>query len=134
MRVLGYIEDLGTGIRRIRAAMANSGLRPPIFAEERHQFTISLYGAAAREDITPSIVSDQAAQWGQERQAKALEYVTAYGQITRGEYASLTGVAKSEAYRELQEMVDKGVVARRGRGRGVHYTLIVPTGDDSRDD
>ncbi len=135
LRDLGYIEDLGTGIRRIRAAMASSGLRPPVFAEEHHQFIITLYGAAAGEGITTSPPSDRAAQWGlNERQARALDYLTAYSQITRGEYATLTGVAKSEAYRELQEMVDKGVVARRGRGRGVHYVPIVPSGDDSGDD
>ena len=48
LRDLGYIEDLGTGIRRIRAATASSGLRPPIFAEEHHQFIITRYSAASR--------------------------------------------------------------------------------------
>jgi DeoR/GlpR family transcriptional regulator of sugar metabolism len=69
-----------------------------------------------------------------ERQARALEYLKAYGQITRSEYCTLTGVQKSEAYRELQEMVQKGLVVRRGRGRGVHCVLTDSVGDDSGDD
>lgn len=134
LRDLGYIEDLGTGIRRIRAAMANSGLRPPIFAEEHHQFIITLYGAAAEGSIAIP-PTDEAACWGlNERQARALAYLKAYGQITRSEYCTLTGVQKSEAYRELQEMVQKELIVLRGRGRGVHYMLTGSAGDDSRDD
>jgi len=34
----------------------------------------------------------------------------------------------------LQEMVQKGVVVRRGRGRGVHYVLTDSARDDSGDD
>jgi predicted HTH transcriptional regulator len=68
-----------------------------------------------------------------ERQARALEYLKAYGQITRSEYCTLTGVQKSEAYRELQEMIQKGLLVRRDRGRGVHYVLAVSAGDDSGD-
>ncbi len=134
LRDLGYIEDLGTGIRRIRAAMADSGLRPPIFAEEHHQFTITLYGAASEGSVAVPI-PDKAARWGlNERQAKALTYLEAYGQITRGEYCALTGVQKSEAFRELQDMVQKGLVVRQGKGRGVRYVLTSPAGDDSGDD
>jgi len=134
LRDLGYIEDLGTGVRRIRAAMANSGLQPPVFAEEHHQFIITLYGAAAEGGIVAP-VADEAARWGlNERQARALAYLKTYGQITRSEYCELTGVQKSEAHRELQAMVQKGLVVQQGRGRSVHYVPIVPTGDDSGDD
>jgi len=134
LRDLGYIEDLGTGIRRIRAAMANSGLRPPVFAEEHHQFIITLYGAAA-EGGTVASIAGEAARWGlNKRQARALAYLKTYGRITRSEYCELTGVQKSEAHRELQEMVQKGLIVQQGRGRGVHYVSIVPFGDDSGDD
>lgn len=131
LRDLGYIEDLGTGIRRIRAAMANSGLRPPVFAEEHHQFIITLYGATVEtNDITASAV-DALARWGlNERQVRAIEYLKTYRQITRSEYCALTGVQKSEAYRELQEMIQKGLVVPQGKGRGVRYVSIVPLGDD----
>ncbi|MBC8265320.1 MAG: hypothetical protein H8E47_14505, partial [Anaerolineales bacterium] len=103
-------------------------------AEEHHQFIITLYGAAAEGSIAIP-PTDEAACWGlNERQARALAYLKAYGQITRSEYCTLTGVQKSEAYRELQEMVQKELIVLRGRGRGVHYMLTGSAGDDSRDD
>jgi predicted HTH transcriptional regulator len=103
--------------------MADNGLRPPVLDEEHYQFIIILYGAATEEGIVAP-PSDEAARWGlNERQAKALEYLKAYGQITRSEYCTLTGVQKSEAYRELQEMVQKSLVAQQDRGRGAHYVL-----------
>jgi len=134
LRDLGYIEDLGTGIRRIRAAMANSGLRPPVFAEEHHQFIITLYGAAAEGGIVAP-VADEAARWGlNERQARALAYLKTYGQITRSEYCELTGVQKSTAHQDLQDMVLKSIVVRQGKGRGVRYVWNRPVADDSPDD
>ena len=134
LRDLGYIEDLGTGIRRIRAAMAGSGLRPPVFAEEHHQFIITLYGAAAEGSVSVPL-TDEAARWGlNERQARALEYLKAYGQITRSEYCALTGVQKSTAHQDLQNMVSKGIIVRRGKGRGTRYVWNRPASDDSPDD
>ena len=134
LRDLGYIEDLGTGIRRIRAAMANSGLRPPIFAEEHHQFIITLYGAATEGSIAIP-PTDEAACWGlNERQARALAYLKAYEQITRSEYCTLTGVQKSTAHQDLQSMVSKGIVVRQGKGRGTRYVWNRPAADDSPDD
>ncbi len=134
LRDLGYIEDLGTGIRRVRAAMASSGLRPPIFAEEHHQFIITLYGAAAEGGVAVPL-TDEAARWKlNERQARALEYLKAYGQITRSEYCTLTGVQKSTAHQDLQNMISKGIVVRQGKGRGTRYVWNRPAPDDSPDD
>jgi ATP-dependent DNA helicase RecG len=134
LRDLGYIEDLGTGIRRIRAAMANSGLRPPIFAEEHHQFIITLYGAATEGGVAVPL-TDEAVRWElNERQARALEYLKACGQITRSEYCTLTGVQKSTAHQDLQNLVSKGIVVRRGKGRGTRYVWNRPAPDNSPDD
>ncbi len=135
LRDLGYIEDLGTGIRRIRAAMANSGLRPPVFAEEHHQFIITLYGATVEKNGITAPAIDATAQWGlNERQARAVEYLKTYGQITRGEYCALTGIQKSTAHQDLQGMVLKGIIVQQGKGRGVRYVWNRPASDDLPDD
>ena len=85
---------------------------------------------ATEASITVSLTDETARRGLNERQVRVLEYLKAYGQITRSEYCTLTGVQRSEAYRELQEMVQKRLVVRRGRGRGVHYVLTGPAGDD----
>lgn len=55
------------------------------------------------------------------RQAEALAYVDVRGSITRQEYVALTGVAKSQAYRDLDEMCQIGLLTRVGKGRGTRY-------------
>jgi ATP-dependent DNA helicase RecG len=112
----------------------HSGLRPPVFAEEHHQFIITLYGAAAEGGIVAP-VADESARWGlNERQARALAYLKTYGQITRSEYCELTGVQKSTAHQDLQDMVLKGMIVRQGKGRGVRYVWNRPAPDDLPDD
>jgi predicted HTH transcriptional regulator len=69
-----------------------------------------------------------------ERQARALEYLKAYGQITRSEYCELTGVQKSTAHQGLQSMISKGIVVRQGKERGARYVWNRPAADDSPDD
>jgi ATP-dependent DNA helicase RecG len=134
LRDLGYIEDLGTGIRRIRAATANSGLRLPVFAEEHHQFIITRHSAAAAGGVVVP-PTNEAARWRlNERQARALEYLKAYGQITRSEYCELTGVQKSTAHQDLRSMISKGIVVRQGKGRGTRYVWNRPAPDDAPDD
>ena len=59
-----------------------------------------------------------------ERQAQALVYLDAHGKMTRQEYIDLTGVAKSQAYRDLDEMCEQGLIERQGKGRGTHYMRV----------
>ena len=57
-----------------------------------------------------------------ERQAQAMLYLTEHSSITNREYRELTGVGHDTAYRELRELVEKGLVQRQGRR--VHYTAV----------
>ncbi len=56
-----------------------------------------------------------------QRQAQALAHLDAHGSMTRQAYIDLTGVAKSQAYRDLDEMCELGLIERQGKGRGTHY-------------
>ena len=56
-----------------------------------------------------------------DRQALALSYVDEHGGISRQQYIDLTGVAKSQAYRDLEEMCQNGILQRVGQGRGTKY-------------
>lgn len=59
-----------------------------------------------------------------ERQAQALAYLNAHNSMTRQQYIDLTGVAKSQAYRDLDEMCQLGLIERCGKGRGTHYMRV----------
>jgi Fic family protein len=59
-----------------------------------------------------------------ERQEAVVEYVFQQGKITNREYQQLCKVSQATAKRDLQEMVDKGVLEQVGKkGRGIYYVL-----------
>jgi ATP-dependent DNA helicase RecG len=58
-----------------------------------------------------------------ERQVDAVLYVGEHGRITVGEYQAMSGVSDATAYRDLKALCDKGLLVRRGKGRGTRYAL-----------
>src|SRR5665648_1298335 len=58
------------------------------------------------------------------RQIKAMDHVVKKGSITNREYTSLNDISRKTATVDLSQLVEKGVLIRRGEGkRSVHYTL-----------
>lgn len=59
-----------------------------------------------------------------ERQKKAIEYIRKQGKITNTEYQKINEVTKKTATRDLQGLVKREVIFKRGRtGKGVFYVL-----------
>ena len=59
-----------------------------------------------------------------QRQRKAVEHIREKGSITNREYRELTGLGREYARKELNDMVEKGILAKKGKGRSVHYILV----------
>ncbi|MCA9973897.1 MAG: protein kinase [Anaerolineales bacterium] len=58
-----------------------------------------------------------------ERQNRALAYVKLNDELTMQVYIELTEISRSQAHRDLQELVDQGILLRVGKGRGTRYVL-----------
>jgi len=117
----GFIEKMGTGIQRMARAMEEHGLPRPRFEELGDEFRVTLIGPGERfMEKTPGLVRKMELN---DRQRQALAYIRQHGRITRREYETLTGVRHSLANRELRDLVDKGMVSRRGTGQQIHYTV-----------
>lgn len=116
----GFIEKLGTGIRRMTAAMEQHGLPRPQFEELSGEFVVTLIGPGEKfmQEATPAWM-----QGLNERQIKAMEVVARQGRITNREYQTLFGVARGTALLDLNNLVARGLLATKGAGRGKHYIL-----------
>lgn len=57
------------------------------------------------------------------RQQQALDHVKQNGQITNREYQEVLEVSQKQAVRDLNDLVEKGVLARVGKGRATCYKL-----------
>ena len=59
-----------------------------------------------------------------ERQKNGILFVKENGRITNSEYQNVAHVLKREATRDLAELVEKGVLIKKGlHGKGVYYVL-----------
>ncbi|MBC8249123.1 MAG: hypothetical protein H8E90_05545 [Anaerolineales bacterium] len=86
----------------------------------RAPFVVTLIGPGEK------FMQGAASAWMQglnERQVKAMEYVSRHGRVTNLEYQELCGVSRSTAKKELQALVMRGLLQQQGTGRYAHYVL-----------
>lgn len=121
---LGLMDERGSGIRRMREAMARQGLDMPHFALVEDEFTVTLAGqqvetAGARESGTR-----QEALQGEpvtDRQKQILRQVLDAGFVTTAGCVQALGIAKDTAWRDLNELIAHGYVRNTGAGRSSRY-------------
>ncbi len=114
--LIKYIEQFGTGIRRILNDCQEAGVPEPEF-ESR---------AAAFRVVFPRLVSMEHRWAGvalNERQRKALKYLVEHGRITRPEYEQVTQTPKRTAARDLADLAKRQILIRRGSGKDFWYAL-----------
>jgi ATP-dependent DNA helicase RecG len=115
--LIKYIEQFGTGIRRILNDCRRAGVPEPEFESRAGAFRM----------VFPRIVSMRQ-QWAgvalNERQVKALEHLAAHGRITRSDYQTVAATTERTAKRDLNELVKKQVLMKRGAGNNFWYELV----------
>ncbi len=123
------VEKAGTGIGRIRNAVAKAGLEPPRFSSDAF-FAISFPLPATPGHVPvehspsegtksgPSRAPDRKA-----REAAVFQFVAQHGSITRSQFAGMTGKSGETARRELLALAKSGRLVKVGRGRNVKYML-----------
>jgi ATP-dependent DNA helicase RecG len=113
---IGWIEQWGSGIDKMRRACIKAGLPEPRF-EEYQGFRVIFRKDIYTEEYLRTLGLN-------ERQIEAVVYVKEKGRITNKEYQELTGVSRQMATLELKDLVDKGVFLKVGKaGRGIAYQL-----------
>ena len=121
---LGYIEQFGTGIERMRGDMRAHGLPEPCFEARPGWFRVTFPGPGERIlDLIPEEgVTDLRALGLNERQIEALSLMVNQGlEFTNQRYREHFGVTSKTAARDLGGLVEVGQIRRFGRGRGVRY-------------
>ena len=115
---MGYIEAWGMGIDMMNREMQAVGLPRPVYEDTGASFIVTLIGPgekwmAERETRLPDGLN--------ERQKKAVEYIREHGEMTARIYCEIFGVERTTAYRDLADLVEKGVVHKEGKARATRY-------------
>jgi ATP-dependent DNA helicase RecG len=121
---LGYIEQFGTGIERMRRDMRAHGLPEPRFEAGPGWFRVTFPGPGEHIlDLIPEEgVTDLRFLGLNERQIEALRLMVNEGrELTNKEYRQLFGVTNVTAFRDLSQLVKVGQAKVIGSGRGRKY-------------
>lgn len=113
---IGYIEKYGSGTIKIIDLCKQHGIPSPEFKEAFGGFSVVF-----RKDIYTEEYLEELGL--NERQVKAVMYVKEKGKITNREYREMTGLSDEGVRIDVNELVEKGILLLKGKGRGAHYVL-----------
>lgn len=126
------VEKVGSGIGRIRDAIAAAGLDAPVFETDAF-FSISFPLPQTPGHVPPGHGPSEGTMSGpsqdQDRRAReslVLRHIGEHGSITRRQFISLTGKSRETAREELGAMVRAGRLKQVGHGRSVKYVAAKP--------
>jgi ATP-dependent DNA helicase RecG len=135
---LGYIEQWGSGIQRMRSACLAMGLVEPRLREQGDFVDVEFYRpVVASAEIGPGNIGKVSESIGKYRKSigkvsesigkvstqerRVLNRLQTQPAITSKAVERLIGVKEARARRILKEMTDKGLLEKRGSGRNTHY-------------
>lgn len=123
---VGEMEEYGTGLAKMKQWMKDHGLPEPEFESLAGFFRVTFYGPGDQLlDLVPEEgVTDLREIGLNERQIEALRQMINEGRtLTLREYRSQFEISRGMAYYDLNDLVQRGLVTRRGRGRGTYYEV-----------
>ncbi len=113
--LIKFIEQWGTGTNRMIEQCVEHGLPEPLFEEVAGDFVVTFRKYNISEEILHEL---------NERQKKAIEYLLKYKKITNTDYRELNlNISDRTALNDLNELVDKGIIAAKGEKRYRYYIL-----------
>lgn len=112
----GFIEQWGSGTLRMMQECVASGLPEPKFEEHQRALWVTFRKNSLNE-------AQLRAEGLNQRQVRATLFVKEHECITNRDYRQLNQVSNKTAYLELNELVEKGWLRRKGAGKAVSYVL-----------
>lgn len=117
-------ENRGTGLTAMIEQLRRSGMSPPRFEVSLTRFRVVLPNHTLYDEETLRWLENLArGEPVTEAQRQALAFVRHNGSLTNGDYCRVTASDSRVATRDLNELIDRGLLERSGMGRWSMYTL-----------
>lgn len=113
-----YIEELGEGWNKIIEEHKYHPLKPtlPRIKADKYSVLVTLYSTKEKFEKGGLELN--------ERQKKAIDYIRRKDRITNTEYQKINFTTKKTATRDLQDLVKREILLKKGRtGKGVYYVI-----------
>ncbi len=118
MYAFGYVEKYGTGILMMKDECKRNGIPDPIY-EITETETKLIFNLPKAVISIPAL--ERAGIELKDRQKAALLRIFAEGSITNKKYREEYNVSQKTAFLELSDLVEKGILIRKGEGRATKY-------------
>ncbi|MBK9220676.1 MAG: putative DNA binding domain-containing protein [Saprospiraceae bacterium] len=112
----GYIELWGRGTLKMIKECADAGIPQPIYFYDMSGFFVEFRKDIYNEKYFKSLGLNN-------RQLKAALYLKEKGKITNSEYQKMNDTSARTAVRDLELLVNLGVLKRKGERKGAFYEL-----------
>jgi ATP-dependent DNA helicase RecG len=112
----GYIESWGRGITKMAEKCIEAGLPRPSYYYKSSGFWVEFRKDIYHEEYLKTVGLNG-------RQIKAVLYAKDEGKITNSEYQNINKTSARTAVRDLELLVNIGVLIRKGERKGVFYEL-----------
>ncbi|MBL7038096.1 MAG: putative DNA binding domain-containing protein [Pirellulaceae bacterium] len=119
------VENRGSGIDAMIAAMRQANMEPPRFRDSRASFVVTLRNHTLMSPATIQWLNQFAYQPLNDRQRVALAYLRANERIVNNDYCRLNQVDVVTAGQELRGLVQIGLIQQNSASRWTYYTLGV---------
>jgi len=120
-----FIERLGSGLKRMDELMLLHGLKKPVYEINNAFFKVIFNGPKEKilGLVKPSNELDLRELGLNSRQIKSLNLLQEKLFLTRKEYETKFSASKVTAFRDLNELIEKGFIKSEGQGRNTKYSL-----------
>ncbi|MFQ5486192.1 MAG: ATP-binding protein, partial [Desulfobacterales bacterium] len=121
----GLMREEGEGIPRMFEEMETCYLRLPDLDISDDIFKVTLWNTPIFDIGSPEWVSIIKQLPLSDKQKRIL-IATKDAGFTNSDYQEINKVDRDTAYREIHEMVEKGFIIHKGRGRAAKYFIVLP--------
>lgn len=130
---LAVCENRGSGIGAMVASLQAAGMNPPVFDDRLSSFAVAFPNHTLLDDETVRWLA-QVRDELSDTQRMALALMRQGVELNNQVLRQRTGLDSRIATKELQELVQRGLVRQNGSGRWARYSLAPAKGTGSRQD
>ena len=116
-----YIEQMGTGIQRMKNAAKDANVAEPIFDWD-YFFKVIFKRNKANDNRLAIEISDRLAIEASDRISSILKYVEQNGSGRNTDFANLLGLSPQRIRQILQSMIKNELIEKHGEKRYAYYT------------
>jgi ATP-dependent DNA helicase RecG len=119
---IGFIEKYGSGINLEKSLCKENGNEQPKY--ELQELETKVIFKTSIKTISINIDELNSKFELNDRQKKAIEFIANNAKITNTQYQDLTKSTKKTATRDLNDLIDKKLINKKGTtGKGTHYII-----------